>query len=264
MEGRRILQVEQRRGDLRFPLPPRFAERLAGATVKTLSRRAKFLLADLSSGETLIMHLGMSGRFTVAGALKGRFHHATGGLAAHDHVVFHLESGETVTYNDPRRFGFMELQPTGEVDSCPRLASLGPEPLSNHFSPAYLDAAMAAKSAPVKAVLLDQRVIAGLGNIYACEALWRACISPRRQGRSVRGARAARLASAIKAVIAEAIAAGGSSISDFAGAAGEPGYFQHRFDVYDREGEACRRCDKPVQRIVQSGRSTFYCGGCQR
>jgi formamidopyrimidine-DNA glycosylase len=210
------------------------------------------------------MHLGMTGRFTVAGRMQGAFHHATGGETTHDHVVFHMQGGETVTYNDPRRFGFMELWPEADFARYPRLAGLGPEPLSNGFSADYLDTALAGKAAPVKAALLDQSVIAGLGNIYVCEALWRAGISPKRLSRTVPGLRAGRLAPAINAVIAEAIAAGGSSISDFQNTEGALGYFQHRFDVYDREGETCKRCGARVKRIVQSGRSSFYCGGCQK
>lgn len=264
MEGKRITRVEQRRADLRFPLPERFVERLSGAKIETLARQAKFLAAHLSTGEVLVMHLGMTGRFTIGGAMQGSFHHGTGGLAAHDHVVFHLESGETVTYNDPRRFGFMELWPAADFPAYPRLLSMGPEPLSNRFSPAYLDEALRGKTAPIKAALLDQKVIAGLGNIYVCEALFRSGISPKRLSKTIPGQRAARLAPAINEVIAEAIEAGGSSISDFAATDGALGYFQHRFDVYDREGQACKSCGAPIHRIVQSGRSTFYCSNCQR
>ena len=264
MEGRRILRLDQRRADLRFPLPERFAERVANARIDRLARQAKFLSAHLSPGEGLGMHPGMTGRFTIGGLGQGQFHHDPGGTPAHDHVVFHMEGGETVTYNDPRRFGFMELWPEADFAAYPRLALMGPEPLSNGFSAAYLDEALAGKAAPIKAALLDQSVIAGLGNIYVCEALYRAGISPKRLSRSVPGVRTARLAPAINAVIAEAIAAGGSSISDFANTDGELGYFQHRFDVYGREGEACKRCGASVKRIVQSGRSTFYCPTCQR
>lgn len=264
MEGRRIQRLEQRRADLRFPLPERFVERLSGARIDQLARQAKFLTAHLSTGEVLVMHLGMTGRFTISGKRNGAFHHEAGGLAAHDHVVFHMEGGETVTYNDPRRFGFMELWPAADFMAYPRLTAMGPEPLSNLFSHAYLNEALAGKAAPIKAALLDQKVIAGLGNIYVCEALYRAGISPKRLSRTVPGQRAARLAPAINAVISEAIEAGGSSISDFAATDGALGYFQHRFDVYDREGEACKTCGGAVKRIVQSGRSTFYCPGCQR
>lgn len=264
MEGRRILRLEQRRADLRFPLPERFGERVTNARIDRLARQAKFLAAHLSTGEVLVMHLGMTGRFTISGGEPGKFYHDPGGAAAHDHVVFHMEGGETVTYNDPRRFGFMELWPAATFEAYPRLSSLGPEPLSNGFSAAYLDIALAGKAAPIKAALLDQSIIAGLGNIYVCEALFRAGISPKRLSRTVPGARSARLAPAVNAIIAEAIAAGGSSISDFAATDGALGYFQHRFDVYGREGEACKRCGSPVRRIVQSGRSTFYCAKCQR
>ncbi|WP_035592095.1 MULTISPECIES: bifunctional DNA-formamidopyrimidine glycosylase/DNA-(apurinic or apyrimidinic site) lyase [Hyphomonas] len=264
MEGRRIVKLEQRRADLRFSLPERFAERLSGARIDRLARQAKFLAAHLSTGEVLVMHLGMTGRFTIGGQMPGEFHYGAGGIAAHDHVVFHMEGGETVTYNDPRRFGFMELWPAATFLAYPRLMTMGPEPLSNGFSHAYLDEALRGKAAPIKAALLDQKVIAGLGNIYVCEALFRSGISPKRLSKTIPGQRAARLAPAINAVIAEAIAAGGSSISDFAATDGALGYFQHRFDVYDREGQACKSCGMEIKRIVQSGRSTFYCPSCQR
>jgi formamidopyrimidine-DNA glycosylase len=264
MEGQRFASVSQNRADLRFPFPEHFVERLTGKTLIRLGRRAKFLTAELSSGEVLVMHLGMTGRFTVEAAKLGEFHHATGTDPAHDHVVFRMEDGTRVTYNDPRRFGFMELWPAQQFEAYPRLMAMGPEPLSNHFSAAYLDTALKDKKTPIKSALLDQSVIAGLGNIYVCEALWRAKVSPKRLARSVPGQRAARLAPAINEVIAEAIEAGGSSISDFANASGELGYFQHRFAVYDREGEACRTCGDTIRRLVQSGRSTFYCPSCQR
>ncbi len=264
MEGREILRVELRRPDLRYPFPARFADRLTGQTVRHLGRKAKFLTAELSSGEVLVMHLGMSGRFAINGGSQGAFVHATGEDAAHDHVVFHVAGGVTVTYNDPRRFGFMELWPTSGFDAYPRLKSIGPEPLSNGFHADYLAAALAGKKTPVKAALLDQGVIAGLGNIYACEALFRAGISPKRLASSIPGVRAERLVPAINAVIADAIEAGGSSISDFSATDGSLGYFQHRFDVYDREGKPCKTCGSEIRRIVQSGRSSFYCGTCQR
>jgi len=264
MEGRTILSLLQKRPNLRFPFPDRFAERVSGARIERLGRRAKFLTADLSTGEVLVMHLGMTGRFTVGGGETADFHHPTGGDARHDHVVFHMEDGNTVTYNDPRRFGFMELWPAATFDSYPRLIAMGPEPLSNGFSADYLDTALKGKATPIKSALLDQSVIAGLGNIYVCEALYRSGISPKRKASSIPGQRAARLAPAINQVIAEAIDAGGSSISDFASASGELGYFQHRFDVYDREHKPCKTCGANVKRIVQSGRSSFYCGTCQR
>tara|TARA_B100000378_G_scaffold198712_1_gene162238 strand:- start:1617 stop:2516 length:900 start_codon:yes stop_codon:yes gene_type:complete len=265
MDGRRILSVELRRPDLRFPFATDFLERTVGKRIERLSRRAKYLVAQLNTGDALIMHLGMSGRFTITGGGRpGNFHHEIGPDTKHDHVVFTMEGGETVTYNDPRRFGFMEIWPLSQLDVYPRLAGFGPEPLSNEFSHAWLNEALANKSGPIKSVLLDQRVIAGLGNIYVCEALWRAGISPRRKASTVSGARAGRLAVAITDVIREAMAAGGSSISDFKAASGELGYFQHSFAVYDREGEPCRHCGAPIRRIVQSGRSSFYCGACQR
>lgn len=264
LEGKKFLRVEQRRPDLRFPFPVRFSERLEGNTVRRLGRAAKFLTAELSSGEMLVMHLGMSGRFTINGGPMASFAHDTGGDPKHDHAVFHIEGGITVTYNDPRRFGFMELWPVGTFGDYPRLKSLGPEPLSNAFNADYLSAALAGKQTPIKTALLDQAIVAGLGNIYVCEALFRSGISPRRKASSVPGARAERLAPAINAVIAAAIDAGGSSISDFAATDGALGYFQHSFDVYDREGAPCKTCSTPIKRITQSGRSSFYCTTCQR
>lgn len=262
MEGRTILSVTQNRPNLRFPFPDRFPERLRGTTIEHLGRRAKFLTAELSTGDVLVMHLGMTGRFTVTGQNSEEAPANTN--PAHDHVVFHMEGGITVTYNDPRRFGFMELWPSTSFSAYPRLQKLGPEPLSNGFSVAYLDEVLAGRNTPIKSALLDQSIIAGLGNIYVCEALYRSGISPKRKASSIPGQRAARLAPAINDVIGEAIAAGGSSISDFASASGELGYFQHGFAVYDRENQPCSKCSKPVKRIVQSGRSTFYCASCQR
>lgn len=264
MEGREIVALTQNRADLRFPLPLRFAERILHHRVERLGRRAKFLCADLSSGETLVMHLGMSGRFTIDDRQAGRFHHATGTDPRHDHVIFSFSGDARVTYNDPRRFGFMELWPSGRMSDYVRLRDLGPEPLSNAFHPAYLRGALAGRATPIKAALLDQRVVAGLGNIYACEALFRAGISPRRKAASVKGRRAVRLVEAINTVIAEAIESGGSSLRDFAAADGALGYFQHGFRVYDREGAPCPACGTAIRRIVQSGRSSFYCGTCQR
>ena len=269
MEGRRILRAEARRPDLRFPFPERFAERLTGTVIERLDRRSKYLLARLGSGETLLMHLGMSGRFSVTAddlsRQPGDFVYAAPANPTHDHVVFHIEGGVTVTYNDPRRFGFMTLYETDQEDIQPYLKDLGPEPLSNGFSEDRLNEAFKTRRSPVKAGLLDQSVVAGLGNIYVCEALWRAKVSPRRLCNSIPGARAARLAPAVRDVIAEAIEAGGSTLRDYAGADGAMGYFQHRFDVYGREGELCHRCeDSRVERIVQSGRSSFFCPSCQR
>lgn len=277
MEGRVIERAETRRPDLRFPFPERFRERLEGQTIEALERRAKYLLARLSSGEALLMHLGMSGRFTihwpeegggqVGGDRPGDFHHSAGGLEKHDHVIFAMSGGIFVIFNDARRFGFMTLLPTeGGDGASPFLSGLGPEPLGNEFSPAHLDAALAGKRTPVKAALLDQRVVAGLGNIYVCEALWRAGISPRRMAATIPGARSARLVPAIREILNEAIAAGGTTLRDFKATDGTLGYFQHSFAAYGREGEPCRKpdCGGTVSRLVQAGRSTFFCPGCQR
>lgn len=270
MEGRRILSARANRPDLRFPFPERFAHRLTGTRVERLDRRSKYLLARLGSGETLLMHLGMSGRFSVTAddlsRQPGDFVHAPPANPVHDHVVFEMEGGAIVTYNDPRRFGFMTLFSTADEPAQPFLAGLGPEPDSNLFSGAWLGERLKGKRTPIKAALLDQRVVAGLGNIYVCEALWRARISPRRLAASIPGARAERLAPAVRAVIAEAIHAGGSTLRDHAGVDGAMGYFQHRFDAYGRQSEPCRRegCAGTIARIVQSARSTFFCPNCQR
>ncbi|MBN8920862.1 MAG: bifunctional DNA-formamidopyrimidine glycosylase/DNA-(apurinic or apyrimidinic site) lyase [Rhizobiales bacterium] len=277
MEGAVFVHVEARRPDLRFPLPENFAGRLTGTRITALGRRAKFLLAELSSGETLMMHLGMSGSFRVAWAdeadnMVGRFHHTLPPNATHDHVVFTMSSGATVTYNDPRRFGFMAIVPAGGRERDPFLAALGPEPLGNAFDAAMLAAACAGRKTSLKAALGDQRVVAGLGNIYVCEALHRAHLSPKRQAATLalRGGRpaprAAVLVSAIRDVLAEAIEAGGSTLRDHRRTDGELGYFQHTFRVYDREGAPCPTpgCGGTVRRIVQGGRSTFYCSVCQR
>ncbi len=264
--GAKLVKAEARRENLRFPFPPNFAERLAGRTITALSRRAKYLLADLDDGNVLIAHLGMSGSFRVEDRVPGGFHHERSRLAAHDHVVLTTDKDVTVTYNDPRRFGFMLLVPRAELDTHPLLVDLGIEPLGNELSGAYLLALFMKRSAPLKAALLDQRVVAGLGNIYVCEALFRAGLSPRRAARTLRPAAAERLAEAIRAVLQEAVEAGGSSLRDHAQTNGELGYFQHSFQVYDRAGQPCMRtgCKGTVRRIVQSGRSTFHCAACQR
>jgi formamidopyrimidine-DNA glycosylase len=275
MEGAVIERAEARRPDLRFPFPEHFAERLAGNRVLALRRRAKYLLADLACGETLIMHLGMSGSFRIeneAPVAGGAFRHPRGKAAAHDHVVLVLSGGHTIVYNDPRRFGFMTLAETASLDTHPLLADLGVEPTGNALGAEALAAGMAGRNSPVKAALLDQTLIAGLGNIYVCEALWRARISPRRLARTLVRANGApterleKLTEAIRAVIAEAIVAGGSSLRDHVQTNGELGYFQHAFAAYDREGVPCGHdgCTGTIRRIVQSGRSTFYCPRCQR
>ncbi|MEM9749823.1 MAG: bifunctional DNA-formamidopyrimidine glycosylase/DNA-(apurinic or apyrimidinic site) lyase [Pseudomonadota bacterium] len=268
--GRRFSKVEQRRADLRFPLPANFAERLEGRRVQAMRRRAKYLLAELDDDETLIAHLGMSGRFTVdetAGgpsARPGRFHNSAAHGERHTHIVFHMEEGGRVAYSDPRRFGYMDLIPTGALPGHKYFQHLGPEPLGDAFTPAYLTAVFKGRASPIKTTLLDQRVVVGVGNIYACEALHRAGISPRRRAGSVGPTRAERLWAAVRAVLAEAIEAGGSSLRDHAATDGELGYFQHQFQVYDREGEPCLRGPGVVRRIVQGGRSTFFCSECQR
>jgi formamidopyrimidine-DNA glycosylase len=270
MEGKRILRVETRRKDLRFPFPANFNHRLIDAKVKRLGRRAKYLVADLSTGEALIMHLGMTGRFTVSiqksapGKKPGKFHREAGEDEKHDHVVFDMQGGAKVVFNDARRFGFMDLWAIDDLDHYPRFEGMGPEPISNQFSGAYLEEAFEGKKTPVKAALLDQRVVAGLGNIYVCEALFRSGINPKKLAGACRRDKLETLAVEVRKVIEEAIEAGGSTISDFATTDGELGYFQHRFQVYDREDEPCVVCRKPVRRLVQSGRSTFYCATCQK
>ena len=274
VEGARIERVEQRRPDLRFPFPERFTARLEGRTVTALGRRAKYLTFHLDDGLTMIAHLGMSGSFRIEkgdrAIVPGEFHYERSKAEAHDHVAFHLTTlaGEpaTVIFNDPRRFGFMLFAERGELDTHPMLAGLGIEPTGNALGGETLADLLAGRNAPLKAALLDQRVIAGLGNIYVSEALWRARLSPRRRAGTVTGQRAERLATAIREVIADAVAAGGSSLRDHIQADGSLGYFQHSFSVYDREGEPCPRieCNGVVRRIVQSGRSTFYCPVCQR
>ncbi|RVT81928.1 bifunctional DNA-formamidopyrimidine glycosylase/DNA-(apurinic or apyrimidinic site) lyase [Rhodobacteraceae bacterium CCMM004] len=271
MEGAVIARAEVRRPDLRWPFPERMAERLAGRRVLRLGRRSKYLLADLDSGETLLVHLGMSGRMTIsqpegAALVPGVFHHGHPAQAAHDHVAFHMAGGARVTFNDARRFGAMDLFPSDRAADHWLLAKLGPEPLGNAFHEGHLVAVFRGKATPVKAALLDQRVVAGLGNIYVCEALHRAGISPRRKAGRIGAGRVAALVPVIRQVLEEAIAAGGSSLRDHRQAGGEMGYFQHTFRVYDREGAPCVTpgCGGTVRRIVQSGRSTFYCAACQR
>jgi formamidopyrimidine-DNA glycosylase len=283
MEGARFTKVEVHRRDLRWPLPKDFAARLEGKTVTGMGRRAKYLLADLSSGDVLLMHLGMSGSFYVFDEKGGRAEGAKGGTAgnyyhgrsqhvAHDHVIFHMSSGAVATFNDPRRFGFMKIVARSKLDAEPLLNRLGPEPLGNEFDAAMLARACEGKKTSLKAALLDQRVVAGLGNIYVCEALFRARLSPRRMASTIAwrsGApneRAEHLVEAIKAVLNDAIKAGGSSLRDHRLTDGELGMFQHHFRVYDREGEKCPTpsCKGIIKRIVQNGRSTFFCPECQK
>lgn len=278
MVGRRLARVEQRRADLRTPFPDRFVARTEGRRITAMRRRAKYLLADLDSGETLIMHLGMSGRFTISepgganGRQLGEFEIDTGNAAKHDHVVFHTDRGATITYNDARRFGFMDLAPTVALAAHPSFDGLGIEPLDGALTPEFLAAAAHGKKTELKAFLLDQRIVCGLGNIYVCEALFRTRLSPTKSAstlatRSGKPTEAtARLVDVIKAVLEEAIAAGGSTLRDHQQVDGTLGYFQHRFKVYGREGDPCFTpgCKGIIHRIVQSGRSTFHCPKCQK
>jgi formamidopyrimidine-DNA glycosylase len=266
MEGQVIAKAHVNRPDLRWPFPERMAERLTGTRVERLRRRSKYILADLDREETLLIHLGMSGRMTVSGDPLGRFVHDHPMPEKHDHVVFDMANGARVTFNDPRRFGAMDLMATLEADRHPLLAALGPEPLGNAFNEAYFTAAVKTRRTPVKAALLDQKLVAGLGNIYVCEALYRARIAPIRRADRIGLPRLAALVPIIRAVLDEAIAAGGSSLKDYRQADGELGYFQHSFDVYGREGQPCRTpgCGGTIRRTVQSGRSSFHCPQCQR
>ena len=260
MEGFVFERVQLNRADLRFPFTDGFIKRLEGQTLTSLTRRAKFLQAELSSGERLFMHLGMSGRFTVDENVQGGFVHTHNTNPKHDHVIFEMSSGARVTYNDPRRFGFMELIGVNEPY---RLDDIGPEPMGNGFNAPDLRERLKGKKSKIKAALLDQRVVAGLGNIYVCEALYRAGISPRRAAGRLTVLETESLTGHIKDTIGEAIEAGGSSLKDFANTDSDLGYFQHNFAVYGREGEPCNDCAAPIQRIVQSGRSSFFCGTCQ-
>ncbi len=284
MEGARIDAVELRRPDLRFPFPEGFVQMLVGKRIGALERRAKYLLVRLEDGPVLVMHLGMSGRFRIAGgddrghaaqagvAILGRFHHDAGALQAHDHVVFHLDGGHSVHYNDPRRFGFMTLIDAAQMSIHPMFRDLGPEPIGAGISAQDLAARAKARTQPLKSFLMDQRNVAGLGNIYVCEALFRARLSPMRRaaclanGSGGPSVRARRLAAAIPEVLNDAIMAGGSSLRDHRQTDGSMGYFQHSFSVYGRAGEACVTpgCGEKIRRVVQNGRSSFYCPRCQR
>jgi len=277
LEGQRIETVILRRADLRFPFPQGFAARLAGRQILGLSRRAKYILAEIEGGDCLLVHLGMTGRFTVlrpdGSRNLGEFYFGTGARSdaagAHDHVVMALADGTRLVYSDPRRFGMMDLFPSGEAATHKLLRDIGVEPLGNGFHAEYLAERFKGKSAPLKAALLDQGIVAGLGNIYVCEALFRTGLSPtRRAGTLAHGKRVDPrldvLVRHIRDILGEAIAAGGSTLQDFAGTDGKAGVYQQRFAVYDREGEACTRCGAPVRRRVQSGRSTFYCAACQK
>ncbi|MGX1318128.1 formamidopyrimidine-DNA glycosylase [Bradyrhizobium sp. USDA 377] len=276
MEGAKILNAEARRPDLRFPFQPDFVARLQGQVVTGLGRRAKYLMADLASGDVLLMHLGMSGSFRVIkpgnDAAPGEFHYPKGKDSAHDHVLFRMSSGADIVFNDPRRFGYMKVIARNAIEDEPLLRGLGPEPLGNEFDAAMLARSCEGKKTNLKAALLDQRVVAGLGNIYVCEALHRSHLSPRRIAATLSTKKgeptdhAKRLVGAIHTVLNDAIKAGGSSLRDHRQTTGELGYFQHSFKVYDREGQKCTtpRCGGTVKRFTQNGRSTFWCPKCQK
>ena len=263
LEGAVIARAEVNRPDLRWPLPERMAERLTGRRVTALRRRSKYILADLDSGETLLVHLGMSGRMLISGAQLGAFYHDHPAPQKHDHVVLHMGSGARITFNDARRFGAMDLMPTGGTH--PLLAGLGPEPFGNDFNVPYLAGRLKGRKTSIKAALLDQRIVAGLGNIYVAETLYRARISPLRLAGELAEPQVDAIVPIIREVLAEAIEAGGSSLRDFRQASGELGYFSKHFQVYDREGDPCETpgCTGTITRTVQSGRSSFWCPACQ-
>lgn len=277
LEGARITKAAVNRPDLRWPFPDNMAARLEGATVNSLRRRSKYILADLDTGETLLIHLGMSGRMLISlgrqpvltamgRRMPGIFSHGHPPSQKHDHVVLETEKGVRITFNDPRRFGSMDLMPTVDFDRHRLLRNLGPEPLGNAFNEAHLIAAFKGKRSPVKSALLDQRIVSGLGNIYVCEALYRARISPLRLAGNISAKRIATLVPIIREVLLDAIEAGGSSLRDHRQTSGELGYFQHTFRVYGREGQPCQTpdCTQEIRRTVQSGRSSFHCPTCQR
>ena len=266
MSGHVIARAQVNRPDLRWPFPERMAERLTGQRVLGLRRRSKYILVDLASAETLLIHLGMSGRMLISGHTVGEFHHPHPVPAKHDHVVFEMDDDVRITFNDARRFGAMDMMKTDQQDDHWLIRDLGPEPLGNAFNETYLIARLAGRNTPIKSALLDQRIVAGLGNIYVCEVLYRAGIHPKRKAGQISATRVASLVPLIRDVLSEAIAAGGSSLRDYRQSDGELGYFQHVFQVYDREGQPCltHGCDKQIKRIVQSGRSSFFCPQCQR
>lgn len=265
MTGQVVAQAQVNRPDLRRPLPPAMADRLTGQRVERLRRRSKYILADLSSGETLLIHLGMSGRMLVSGAPLARFHHDHPAPQKHDHVVLTMANGVRITFNDARRFGAMDLIATVSADRHPLLADLGPEPFGNDFDEPRLVARLKGRATPIKSALLDQRLVAGLGNIYVCETLFRAGVHPARRAGDLPAMRVAGLVAIIRQVLSEAIGAGGSSLRDYRQSDGALGYFQHSFHVYGREGLSCRTpgCPGTIARLVQSGRSSFFCPVCQ-
>lgn len=260
LEGQTVARVRVNRPDLRIPFPPDLKERLEGAHFVTLRRRSKYILMDTDRDDTVLLHLGMSGRITLTGAKDER-----PAYGKHDHVVLETRRGDQMIFTDPRRFGMLTLYPTDTESDHALLRDIGPEPLGNSFNESDFVRALKGRRSPMKAVLLDQKTVAGLGNIYVAEALWRAGINPKRRADQLAKARAQSLVPIIRTVLEDAIASGGSTLRDYVGVSGELGYFQHKFDVYGREGEPCRRagCGGTVTRITQSGRSTFYCPACQ-
>lgn len=266
MQGHVIANARVNRPDLRWPFPEGMAARLTGQRVLGLRRRSKYILVDLESSETLLIHLGMSGRMLISGHTVGDFHHAHPAPAKHDHVVFEMDNGVRITFNDARRFGAMDLMDTATQDDHWLIRDLGPEPLGNAFNESYLIDRLKGRNMPIKSALLDQRIVSGLGNIYVCEVLFRAGINPKRKAGQISAKRVAALVPLIRTVLSEAIAAGGSSLRDYRQSDGELGYFQHVFQVYDHEGQNCvtHGCDSVINRIVQSGRSSFFCPQCQR
>jgi len=266
LEGNQIDYAQVNRPDLRRPFPNNLAKRLKNRKINFLHRRSKYILIDLSEGETLIMHLGMSGRIMISQKVAGTFHHNTNHSQKHDHFVLHLKDNHQLTFNDPRRFGVIDLLRTENLELSSMLSQIGPEPLSNSFNEAYFVSTLRVKKTNIKSALLDQRVVAGLGNIYVCEALFRAGISPKRQALRISHKKLSSLVPIIKEILLEAISSGGSSLRDFRNASGDLGYFQHSFDVYGREDQDCynTECDSKIKRITQAGRSSFYCSNCQR
>jgi len=266
LEGNQIDYAQVNRPDLRRPFPKNLAKRLKNRKINFLHRRSKYILIDLSDGETLLMHLGMSGRIMISQKVAGTFHHNKTQSQKHDHFVLHLKDNHQLTFNDPRRFGVIDLLRTETLELSSMLSQIGPEPLSNRFNEAYFVSIMRLKKTNIKSALLDQRIVAGLGNIYVCEALFRAGISPKRQALRISHKKLSSLVTIIKEILVEAISSGGSSLRDFRNASGDLGYFQHSFDVYGREDQDCynTECDSKIKRIMQAGRSSFYCSNCQR
>ena len=266
LEGATIKKVSLNRPDLRWPFPENFADRLSEAKVLGLKRRSKYILVDLSTYETLLIHLGMSGRILISGSKIGNFLREPAKVSKHDHVIFELNDGTIITYNDPRRFGAMDLAKTSDLNNHKFLKKLGPEPLGNNFNSDYLRTSLSKKESPIKNVLLDQSVVSGLGNIYVCEALFMSGISPKKKAFKVSKSKCEELVQNIRKILNAAIQAGGSSLKDFTDIQGNSGYFQFEFYVYGRDNQRCktRSCDRNIKRISQSGRSSFYCPNCQR